>query len=435
MTAREKMAVLFAAATVAWPLAASASMVQGCCMHQGQSVECPAGLPPGSGSKQFVPGGTDWAVPGKGTVFVPQTTFAACTPKPPATSTPPTPTMPTAPTTPTAMPPSKPPTPATTTPSSPSTTTQPTTPTRSTPSTSTPAEPGSSTTTSPSTPRWPVPPVIGPQETDLRARPLNEPDTTGGGVRMKPPGGDAKATEQSMERVKKLREEQDKAHVSVAPAKACGPDVTDYVMAVMQMIEDAYRSWKPAEQSRRCGTLYGLGFNAAWDLQGFTPSDGESYMPQIFFQRAAPNACGIPRDPCGSTVVFLGYCVNAQVVNYVQWGEMNELCDTQERGIAAQAVRSVFNSNSTGQSLMRELGGDFIRTKGDLGFRKDVLKRVMDRRVREEENDWYGMDGTDCPLVCDQSVAAPWLENFSWGFQWGPDDVPITARGSDLKKP
>jgi hypothetical protein len=278
--------------------------------------------------------------------------------------------------------------------------------------------------------------VIGPQESELQARPLNEPDNSGAAVPTKPPGGDAKAVEQSMERVKKLREEQEKAHASIAPARACGPDVTDYVMAVMQMIQDTYNnSWNAAERSRRCGTLYGLGFNAAWDLQGFTPSDGEKYMPQIFFQRAAPNACAIPRDPCGGTVVFLGYCVNAQVVNYVQWGVMNELCDTQERGIAAQAVRSVFNSNSAGQSIMRELGGDFVRTNGDLGFKKDVLKRVLDRRVRDEENDWYGMDGTDCPLVCDQSVAAPWLENFSWGFQWGPEDVPITARGSELKKP
>ena len=433
MTVRAQALVLLAMAAVTWPLVASASMAQGCCTHQGQSVECPAGLPPGSGSVQFVQGGTQWAVPGKGTVFVPQTTFGACTSKPPATSAPTAPT-----TTPTT--PSKPSTPTTTTPSAPSTTTpaqptpQPATPTSNAPSTSAPAGSDSGTTT-PSTPRRPVPPVIGPQETDLQARPLNEPDTSGGTVPTKPPGGDAKAVEQSMERVKKLREEQDKTHASIAPAKACGPDVTDYVMAV-QMIQDTYNnSWNAAERSRRCGTLYGLGFNAAWDLQGFTPSDGEKYMPQIFFQRAAPNACAIPRDPCGATVVFLGYCVNAQVVNYVQWGVMNELCDTQERGIAAQAVRSAFNSNSTGQSIMRELGGDFVRTKGDLGFKKDILKRVMDRRIREEENDWYGMDGTDCPLVCDQSLAAPWLENFSWGFQWGPEDVPITARGSDLKKP
>ena len=280
-----------------------------------------------------------------------------------------------------------------------------------------------------------MPPVIGPQETDLQARPLNEPDTSGGAVPTKPPGGDAKAVEQSMERVKKLREEQEKAHVSVAPAKACGPDVTDYVMAVMQMIQDTYNnSWNAAERSRRCGSLYGLGFQAAWDLQGFTPSDGEKYMPEIFFQRAAPNACGIPRDPCGATVVFLGYCVSAQVVNYVQWGLMNELCGTQVKGRVAQSTRSVFSGNSIGQQIMSDIGADF---KGslDLETKKRILKSILDTLVRQNEDDWYRMDGTDCPLVCDQKLAAPWLENFSWGFQWGPEDEPITARGSELKKP
>src|SRR5512142_6437 len=98
MTVRAQALVLLAMAAVTWPLVASASMAQGCCTHQGQSVECPAGLPPGSGSVQFVQGGTQWAVPGKGTVFVPQTTFGACTSKPPATSAPTAPT--TTPTTP-----------------------------------------------------------------------------------------------------------------------------------------------------------------------------------------------------------------------------------------------------------------------------------------------------------------------------------------------
>ena len=452
MTARPEGLALFAAA-FAWPLLSPASMVQSCCTHQGQNVQCPAGLPPGSGSVQFVPGGTQWAVPGKGTVFVPQTAFAACTTKPPGTSTPSTPT-----TTP-SMPTTTPSTPATSQPAPAPTTPATSQPTPSTPAsgTSTPGTPASSTTPAANTPRWPIPPV-GPQETDLQARPLNEPDTSIGPVPMQP-GGGAKAIDQSIERVKRLREEQERTPTPVAPPgttpgtvaktpdkpqasakapppKSCGPDVTDYVLGVLQMIEDTYKnSWDAAERAKRCGSLYGLGFQAAWDLQGFTPSDGESYMPEIFFQRAAPNACAIPRNPCGSTVVFLGFCVNAQVVNYVQWGLMNELCGTQERGIAAQSVRSVFSSNSTGQKIMSELGEDFAGIGYDLDFKKRVLKRIIDKLVRDNENDWYDMEGTDCPLVCDQSVAAPWLENFSWGFQWGPEDVPITKRGTELKKP
>ena len=67
----------------------------------------------------------------------------------------------------------------------------------------------------------------------------------------------------------------DDAQVSTKapPATACGPDVTDYVLGVLKMIQNTYtNSWNAAEREKRCGSLYGLGFQAAWDLQGFTPS-------------------------------------------------------------------------------------------------------------------------------------------------------------------
>jgi hypothetical protein len=278
---------------------------------------------------------------------------------------------------------------------------------------------------------------------------------------MKSPGDDAKAIDESIQRLRQLREQQqttqerpptpvapaapvttakssDKAPVSTKapPASACGPDVTDYVLGVLQMMQDTYKnSWSADERSKRCGSLFGLGFQAAWDLQGFTPSDGESYMPEIFFQRAAPGYCAVPRDPCGSTVVFFGYCINAQVVNYVQWGLMNELCGTQGKGRTAMSVRSVFSSNSTGQEIMFDIGEDFAGVL-DLPTKKRILKDILDTLVRKNQDDWYKMVGTDCPLICDQSLAASWLDNFSWGFQWGSDgEPPETKRGSELKKP
>jgi len=418
MTARRLAFVLFAA--LASPLFYAASMAQNCCTHEGQNVQCPAGLPPGSGSVKYVPGGTDWAVPGRGTVFVPQTSFPACTPSQPnaPSATPPT-------------------TPSTTPP-----TAKPTTPPSTTPST-TPAPSGTTTpsakpTTQPgdapsSAPRYPVPNIQGPQENVLEAKPLNQPDSAVGAVPPKP--DDAKAVDQSIERLKKLRESEKPQVAKAPPASACGPDVTDYVLGVLQMIQDTYKSWSDAERSKRCGSLYGLGFRAAWDLQGFTPSDGEDYMPEIFFQRAAPNYCAIPKDRCGATVAFFGYCVHAQVVNYVQWGLMNELCGTQVKGRIARSTRSVFSDYSAGQEVMSDLGADFNGSL-DLETKKRILKDIMDTLVRRNQDDWYKMTGTDCALVCDQSAAQPWLENFSWGFQWGSDDEPPeTKRGSELKKP
>ena len=59
----------------------------------------------------------------------------------------------------------------------------------------------------------------------------------------------------------------------------------------------------------------------------------------------------------------------------------------------------------------------------------------MDSLVRRNQDDWFKMVGTDCPLDCDQSLATPWLDNFSWGFQWGSNgEPPETKRGSEIKK-
>jgi hypothetical protein len=62
--------ILLGPATPAW------AQGNGPCIHQGQQVQCPPGLPPGSQSVSFVPGGTNWRNSVTGAiVFVPSTTF------------------------------------------------------------------------------------------------------------------------------------------------------------------------------------------------------------------------------------------------------------------------------------------------------------------------------------------------------------------------
>jgi hypothetical protein len=186
------IATLEVAMAFSAPADASAVM-QDCCTHQGGSVQCPPGLPPGSGSVQFIAGGTIWRTPDGRTVTVPQATFAACTP---ASTTPTTPSLP--PTT--STPPST--TPGTTTPplgstQQPSTTTPPTT----TPSGTTPS--------APSGPRWPVPPLTEPPPASAPepVRPLNEPDPSVVPVIPIKPSDD-KATEELIQRLGRQRKEQ-----------------------------------------------------------------------------------------------------------------------------------------------------------------------------------------------------------------------------------
>jgi hypothetical protein len=70
----------------------------GPCTHQGRPVQCPAGLPPGSQSVSFVPGGTNWRNSATGAVvFVPSTTFppfVAAPTSPPGPTTQPGPGQP-----------------------------------------------------------------------------------------------------------------------------------------------------------------------------------------------------------------------------------------------------------------------------------------------------------------------------------------------------
>lgn len=88
-------AILAAAALglLALAPAPAAAQGQGPCTHQGRQVVCPPGLPPGSSSVEFVPGGTNWRNSQTGAiVFVGSTTFppfvAAPTPTGPGGPTP-----------------------------------------------------------------------------------------------------------------------------------------------------------------------------------------------------------------------------------------------------------------------------------------------------------------------------------------------------------
>ena len=78
--------LLSATLFIAAAFASLAARGQSCeCTHQGAGVSCPAGLPPGSHSVQFVSGGTQWVTPSGQTVFVPQTSFACNGPTTPQT--------------------------------------------------------------------------------------------------------------------------------------------------------------------------------------------------------------------------------------------------------------------------------------------------------------------------------------------------------------
>jgi hypothetical protein len=211
----------------------------------------------------------------------------------------------------------------------------------------------------------------------------------------------------------------------------CGPDVTDYVLGSLEHMLATWDGWTPEQRKANCSVLFNWKrFQAAWDMKPFAPSEGEDYMTHKFFQRAAPDVCAEPDWPCGNTVEFMGFCVSGQVVNYVQWGAMNEVCDDEVLGFVALHARSFFSPDSTGQEAMRHLGAYFARYRGDsLEFRRQVMTKILQGEIAADNDEWYEMAGTNCQLVCEEIAdPKPWLDTIDWGFQWGDEFVSVTGR-------
>jgi hypothetical protein len=195
MINRRVMRAATLAATLAAAVSSGPAAAQACdCTHQGSSVACPANLPPGSQSIQFVPGGTLWLTPQGQQVFVPQATFPACTTK--------------TPTPPPAQPPTKPPvqTPAT-----------PPVQTPQTPPVDTPKTPP----VGPPTQRPPIaPPTDGGRSNEDRARRSIEPPPPPIVV-VPPTPDDGKTTDELIRRLGEEVRNQDKPGVP-PPQPAAG---------------------------------------------------------------------------------------------------------------------------------------------------------------------------------------------------------------------
>lgn len=229
--------------------------------------------------------------------------------------------------------------------------------------------------------------------------------------------------------------------------KLCGPDVTDYVLGVMDFMNETYNQWSPSEQDERCKALFGWRANGAWELALFSPYDqpqkGEPQtMGAYFFQRFTRH-CARP-EPCQSSVEFFGHCMPAQVVNYIQWGGVNALCDTETMGSLSHiardtAIQLIWNQSLSagyafrGQSAMTHLGKEFIKDNRGLGQKKTHLKGLLDQYFKSFPQEMgFGLE--PCTCACGKYEDTS-FENMSWGFKWGGDFTFIERRGKDLRKP
>jgi len=126
----------------------------------------------------------------------------------------------------------------------------------------------------------------------------------------------------------------------------CGPEVADNVLGCMIKMMNDFFAWNPDRQETYLGYLTRIpkptdladntpNFNNAWDIAELAPPDrddgGTGYVATL---RPYEKGCMKPRYPCYPSVMFLGYCHNPQVVNYVMWGVLARLREWKDKGPA-----------------------------------------------------------------------------------------------------
>lgn len=239
--------------------------------------------------------------------------------------------------------------------------------------------------------------------------------------------------------------------------KVCGPDVTDHVLGTLQFMVETFTAWDEDTKDEKCSSLYGLQADGAWEMRHMGPFDSDRGKdPYLYFGRFFPDRCAVPRWPCGATVQFLGVCLDAQIVNYVAWGAMNQLCDNQGIGMLAHLARdrmvNIFRgikeaiSNKSPSSLrigkgaaydaqdaMAAVGELFVKEHTGLATRKSLLEELVKIYVRDYP-DIAKTEGFDCQLTCGKYASdIGKMDSFDWGFNWGQEWYD--RRGAALSKP
>ena len=251
--------------------------------------------------------------------------------------------------------------------------------------------------------------------------------------------------------------------LTAQPKNMCGPDITDNVFQVLDTIHRHWNSWKESKQNELCRDLVNpLTSEGAWDIKALSPNvappSKENYLKnhttlknyekdiqkRLYWFEGATAACAKPRWPCGPTVTFLGQCVHAQVVNYIEWGVMNKLCDQEGLAKSAHRARAAALSSDAhiydGQKIMAGLGSAYTAATqsgkifegpvlssdpGELQGRHDNIKSKMKEKLSElmaapENSGFASRPAINCSLPCQITPAEKaQLKRNIFGYNWG----------------
>lgn len=249
---------------------------------------------------------------------------------------------------------------------------------------------------------------------------------------------------------------------SSAPANRCGPDITDNVLRVLDKMHNDWKRWNSSKKAEKCRDLLNpLTALGAWDIVQLSPDVAplskddyedahggtkgyDNYLKGKFWFEGSAAACAKPRPICGPTVTFLGQCIHSQVVNYIQWGTVNQLCDQQWSAGKMHAVYSAMAPDHIydGQQVMAEIGTAYTKTTaaggyytfqsadpGELDSRRDYVKKQMESKLRKlmadpSYADFAKRPETACSMPCTMTAAErKKLEKKTMTYRWGVGSV------------
>jgi hypothetical protein len=246
-------------------------------------------------------------------------------------------------------------------------------------------------------------------------------------------------------------------------AKICGPDVTDRVLRVLDRMIDDHDAATPADRAKACENINTLQRDQggvmiaeyAWDIYALGPGIAPSSYsdPGQFWYEGVSPVCARPRSPCGPTVTFLGQCVHSQVVNYMQWGAMNALCDTETTGQLSHWARATAGGVKTSlgdpgnwqwktasypaQVRMSETGSSYVSHRrrhdadpdlaGDPAswpperqreLRSALLADELGAKVAGDA-DWAARGDGQCAMICRLTAAQDQaIDDKLWSYNW-----------------
>jgi len=224
--------------------------------------------------------------------------------------------------------------------------------------------------------------------------------------------------------------------------RLCGPDVTSHIQATMDHLYEKMSDFARISKDTfdgLCQSLTALkeGVNA-WDIIEFGPAslakEGATHWAKH---------CARPTNPCATTVVFGGMCVNYQELNYIEWGVITALCEKRSRrGFIADSERlhRLWTSNEKirgRQNVYTKFGRYFVdfrdRHPGVItigpfsGFKvyvKEAQKGNFSRPdlwpSKDDLKYWPNKDAASCKMQCKMTPAEQkkW-NNKKFIWHWG----------------